>query len=111
VSGIVFFATEDLDGVVEFYRDVVDAEVWREQVDCTILERGSFRFAFCARDRVENCGILTFLYPDRVAVDRAHERVSAVVDADEPAVPERYDIYRFFATDPEGRTIEFQTFL
>jgi len=28
-----------------------------------------------------------------------------------PEVNEQYDIYQFFADDPEGRTLEFQTFL
>ncbi|NIQ07613.1 MAG: hypothetical protein GWO20_18420 [Candidatus Korarchaeota archaeon] len=29
----------------------------------------------------------------------------------EPKVNEKYQIYHFFAEDPEGRTIEFQHFL
>lgn len=110
MGGIVFFATEELDPVVEFYVDRVGAERWLEQPDCTILAYDGFRFAFCERDRTETCGILTFVFDDRAGVDRAYDRLEDRA-RDPPAVSETYGIYRFFADDPDGRTAEFQTFL
>lgn len=109
MGGIVFFATERHDEVVAFYRDVVGADVWREQPDCTILDHEGFRFGFCARDRTENCGILTFVYEEDETVDRMHDRVGDAAD-EEPHYNEIYDIYQFFASDPDGRTVEFQVF-
>lgn len=109
VAGIVFFATEYHDSVVEFYVDVVGADVWLEQTDCTILQRGEFRFGFCDRDATDDCGILTFVYDTPAAVDAMHETVGdAAVQT--PHENDEYDIYQFFAEDPDGRTVEFQTF-
>ncbi len=110
MSGIVFFATEDPEPVIEFYVDRVGAERWLDQPDCTVLEYEGFRFAFCERDRTESCGILTFLADDRAGVDRLYERLEDRA-RDPPAVSDKYRIYRFFAEDPDGRTAEFQTFL
>jgi hypothetical protein len=109
MSGIVFFATENHDAVVEFYRETVGADVWLDQSDCTILESDEFRFGFCARDRTDDCGTLTFVYDSRDAVDRMHETVGDAAHG-EPHASETYDIYRFFAEDPDGRTTEFQVF-
>ncbi|MFC6786238.1 VOC family protein [Halobaculum halobium] len=118
-SGIVFFRTADRKRVVDWYREVADADVWLEQPGCTILERGDFRFGFCDADDAGDDadhgdaaseGILTFVYSDRAGVDRAHDRVGDAA-REQPHVNGRYDIYQFFADDPDGRAAEFQTFL
>ena len=110
MSGIVFYATENHDAVVEFYRDRLGMELWLEQPDCTILEHGNLLVGFCDRDRTDDCGIVTFLYPDRAGVDAAHDRLADVA-REEPHRNPTYDIYQFFATDPDGRTVECQAFL
>ncbi|PSQ18035.1 glyoxalase [Halobacteriales archaeon QS_8_69_26] len=110
MSGIVFFRTEDPGPVVSFYTESVGAEVWLEQPGCTILEHGGFKFGFCERDVTETCGILTFYYEDRAAVDGMYEELSDHARGP-PEENEQYDIYQFFAEDPDGRTAEFQTFL
>jgi len=110
MNGIVFFGTGDLGRVVSFYRESVDADVWLDQGDCTILDHGGFRFGFCERPTTDTCGILTFSYADRAAVDERYERLGDSA-RDPPAVEEDYDIYHCFADDPDGRTVEVQTFL
>ncbi|MGM0606544.1 MAG: VOC family protein [Halobacteriota archaeon] len=110
MSGIVFFATERHDDVVEFYTDTIGATVWLEQPDCTILEHDGFRFGFCDRDRTDGCGILTFVYESTGAVDEMYERVGDAA-IEEPHENETYDIYQCFAEDPDDRTVEFQVFL
>ena len=110
MTGIVFHATEAHDEVVDFYTDVFDAEVRLEQPDCTILDYDGFLFGFCDRDHTDDCGILTFVFPDRAGVDAAHERLGDAV-VDEPRENETYDIYQCFAVDPDGRTVECQAFL
>lgn len=107
--GLVFFRTAAHDEVIEFYTGAVGASVWLEQPGCTILEHGEFRVGFCGADEAETCGTVTFVYDDRAGVDAAHDRLAARAD-DDPRYNERYEIYQFFATDPEGRTVEFQTF-
>jgi len=114
MSGIAFYATERYDAVVDFYHETMGATVRLEQPDCTILGYENLLFGFCERDRTDDCGILTFVYPDRDAVDEAHAELSRAVSADaieEPHENERYDIYQFFAEDPDGRAVECQAFL
>ncbi|PSP59063.1 glyoxalase [Halobacteriales archaeon QH_7_66_36] len=108
-DGITFFRTDARDAVVAFYRDRLDCTTWREQPDCTILHDGDYALGFCARDLPETDGCLTFLREDRAGVDVAYESLAAVADA-EPRYNETYEIYQFFAEDPEGRTVEVQTF-
>jgi len=108
MDGIVFFGTERHDEVVEFYRDL-GAEVWLEQPDCTILRAGGFRVGFCAREDADTDGIVTFVFEDRAGVDDAYAGLEDLAD-DPPRYNGAYEIYQFFAEDPEGRTVEFQTF-
>lgn len=108
MDGIVFFRTERLEEIVEFYRDL-GATVWLEQPDCTILQVGEFRVGFCARDSADTEGMVTFVYDDRKRVDEMYEQLEAVAEGP-PTFNKKYDIYQFFATDPEGRTVEFQVF-
>ncbi len=110
MAGLVFFATENHDELVRFYCDELDCTVWLDQPGCTILQHGHMLLGFCDRDETDECGIVTFYYDDREAVDRMYDRLRGRADG-EPVENEEYDIYQFFATDPDGRTLEFQTFL
>lgn len=110
MDGIVFFRTEQESRVVEFYRERLGATVWLDQDGCTILRRGEFKFGFCERDTTEDCGILTFYVEDRGAVDTVYDDLADCA-RDPPETNEQYDVYQFFAEDPDGRTVEVQTFL
>ncbi|AGB16826.1 hypothetical protein Halru_2240 [Halovivax ruber XH-70] len=110
MSGIVFFGTRSRESVVEFYVERVGADHWLEQPDCTILRYDNQLLGFCDRDRAETDGTITVVFDSAATVDDAYERLSDVAH-DEPVENERYRIYQFFADDPEGRTVEFQTFL
>ena len=110
MSGIVFYATANHDAGVDFYRETAGMDAWLEQPDCTILRDGNLLVGFCDRDRTDDCGIVTVVHPDRAAVDDAHDRFGDAA-VEEPHVNETYDIYQFFARDPDGRTVECQAFL
>ena len=110
MSAIVFFRTQDEDRVVEFYRERVGAETWLDQDGCTILRHGEFKFGFCGREATDDCGIVTFYYDDRGRVDELYDRLGDCADGP-PETNEQYEVYQFFAEDPDGRTVEFQTFL
>ncbi|MFQ3294785.1 MAG: hypothetical protein ACI9PP_002410 [Halobacteriales archaeon] len=110
MAGIVFFGTEQRDEIVQFYTDVVGAEVWLEQTGCTILQHGNFLFGFCENEDTEDNGVVTFYYDTSDQVDRMYDRLEDRA-RDEPVENEEYEIYQFFADDPDGRTMEFQTFL
>jgi hypothetical protein len=109
MTGIVFFGSEDYEATASFYAEQVGAEVWLEQSACTILKYDNFLFGFCDSDETESEGVLTFVTDDREGVDAFYERFADRARG-EPEVNEEYDIYQFFADDPEGRTMEFQTF-
>lgn len=110
MAGIVFFGTESLTEVVEFYVEMLDAERWLDQPDCTILQYDNMLFGFCERETAETDGTITFVVDSKRAVDELYERLGHVSE-EPPAENERYRIYQCFAEDPEGRTVEVQTFL
>jgi predicted lactoylglutathione lyase len=110
MTGIVFYRTEQLDAVVDFYETAVGMDSWVEQPDCMILERDGFKLGFCAREETDDGSIVTFVSETREGVDEMYNRLQDQAH-DEPAENETYEIYHFFATDPDGRTVECQTFL
>ncbi len=110
MTGIVFFGSRDYEAMSAFYVEEVGAEVWLEQAACTILQYDNQLFGFCASDEAETDGTLTFVTETRAGVHAFYDRFAERANG-EPVVNEEYDIYQFFAEDPEGRTMEFQTFL
>ncbi len=110
MSGLTFFGTAMPDEIVEFYTEKLGMEIWLEQSGCTILKHGNLLLGFCESERPDVQGTITFFYPDREDVDEMHEKFADIAIT-ELKENERYRIYNFFAKDPEGRSIEFQTFL
>lgn len=109
MSGIVFFRCRDLDRLKSFYVDKVGCELWLEQADCALFRHGNFIFGLCRREEIDTCGIITFFYETREEVDRRYEDFKDSAQAP-PSFNEKYNIYQFFARDPDGRTLEFQYF-
>ena len=110
MSGIIFLATEDLSKMKEFYIDRIGMELWLEKEDCIIFRHGNLMLGFCERDRIDDQGIITFFYESIEQVDDAFDRVWTEA-VGKPLENEKYCIYHFFAKDPEGRMVEFQSFL
>lgn len=111
MPGIVFFRTEKRAAVVDFYTERLGFQQWLEQeAGCTILERDNLLVGFCDGDSSETEGIVTVVVEDRDAVDALFEALEDVA-REQPHENEAFDIYQFFATDPDGRTVEIQTFL
>ena len=109
MSGIVFFRTRRLEEIREFYTRRAGMEVWLDQGDVSILKEGNLLVGFHQAERADLDGLITFFCPDRMAVDRMYERFAVEAKAP-PRVNEKYRIYHFFAADPEGRGLEFQSF-
>lgn len=110
MAGIVFFRTTILQEIVEFYVTDVGMHVWLEQEDCIILSQGNLLLGFCHGESPEIDGMITFFYPDKEDVDAMYDLLSHIATS-HPEMNEKYQIYQFFAEDPEGRTLEFQAFL
>lgn len=110
MSGIVFMKTCIQDQLREFYTNKVGCELWLDQGGCCLFRHGNFITGFCAADRAETSGMLTFFYETAADVDAMYEIMKDCADGP-PRENSRYRIYQFFAKDPEGRALEFQYFL
>jgi len=109
MNGIIFFKTNKLDILKDFYLNEIGCEIWLEQGDCMIFKFGNMLFGFCDREEVDKCGMITFFYKTQNEVDLIYKKFASIAEASQKMNP-KYQIYHFFAKDPEGRTIEFQWF-
>jgi len=108
-GGIVFFSTTMLESLSDFYTRQVGCSLWLDQGACKIFRHGNMLFGFCRADEADMQGVITFFYPTREQVDSMYERFSSMAN-EAPRMNERFNIYHFYAEDPEGRLIEFQYF-
>ena len=106
----MFFGTQQIDEIERFYTTLVGMEVWLKQEDCVILKHENILVGFCKRSRIDLSGIITFFYRTKEEVDAMYDRLEDIAQA-LPEKNEKYNIYRFFAHDPEQRVLEFQHFL
>lgn len=110
MSGILFFRTRHLQAITEFYQSIVGCSPWLDQTQCTILQHGNLLLGFCTADTSDIQGMITFFYPQKEGVDTLYNRLRERAET-EPRENNHFNIYHFFARDPEGRSIEFQSFL
>jgi nitroreductase len=110
MSGIVFKKTKDLETITDFYQNKIGMELWQDQSKCKIFEKGNLQLGFCEGDKIDNDGIITFYFDTKKEVDEFYKNKDLKV-TEEPRENKDFKIYQFFAEDPEGRTLEFQTFL
>lgn len=108
-GGIIFFQTQKLDQLNDFYINQVGCKLWLDQGGCQIFQFENMLFGFCQRDNIDDLGMITFYYSSRNEVDKMYQKFKAIA-ADKPKDNSDYRIYHFFAKDPDGRNIEFQYF-
>lgn len=110
MAGIIFYSTKSLNLTTEFYVERIGMKTWLKQDNCVILRHGNLLLGFCEREPPETSGVITFFYRSREEVDEMYEKLRDF-KLTEPKENDEYKIYHFFAEDPEGRKVEFQTFL
>ncbi|MFX0053967.1 MAG: VOC family protein [Promethearchaeota archaeon] len=110
MAGIIFFRTKDLDTIIQFYTERLGMIVWLEQKGCTILNHGNLLLGFCQKDVCESEGVITFFVEDKEEIDTIYNDLQDIATT-LPVENHLYKIYQFYALDPEGRTLEFQSFL
>lgn len=110
MSGIVFFKTQSLDIIHHFYHYTLEMKIWLEQPNCYIYKKGNLLLGFIAADVTEKEGIITIFNQNKEVIEKAYEQFSCLV-TQELKVNPKFNIYHFYISDPEGRKIEFQTFL
>lgn len=111
---ILFLATDDLKRTDDFYRNVLDLELYKDQGKCMIyrINKGA-AIGFCthiAKNLNEKSPILTLIVDD---VDRLYKEIKAkgIETLDIPKENKEFNIYHFFLKDNNGYTIEIQKFL
>jgi nitroreductase len=110
MSGLLFLPTPDLRSSVSFFTSKLDMDLWLDQDDCAILQHGNLLLGFCERPGGSFEGIITIFYETREEIDAAYQALGNLAE-EPPQENKAYRIYHFFARDPEGRRLEFQTFL
>jgi predicted lactoylglutathione lyase len=110
MAGIVFVRTHALAPLREFYLETMGMSVWLEQPGIAILSHENMLVGLQEADTTDRDSLLTFWFRSREEVDAMFERVRASA-LSPPRVNEQYQIYNFFATDPDGRRLECQAFL
>lgn len=108
-GGIIFFRTGDLAEIDDFYTNKIGCTLWLDQDSCRIYQHGNLLFGFCESGKSEKQGIITFFYKETKEVDAMYEKLKNIADK-KPIHNKRYNIYHFYAKDPEGRNVEFQSF-
>ena len=109
MPGIVFYKTKRLKAIKSFYLDQLGCDLWLDQGECLIFRHGNLLLGFCQRDRADTEGTICFVCRDVAAVNEAFRRLKPIT-LSLPSVNPRFDIFHFYAEDPEGRMLEFQCF-
>jgi len=108
-GGIVFMKSEMPGELKSFYMEKVGAELWLDQGPCQIYKFGNMLFGFCNGQPPSMDGVITFFYPTRKEVDKMYEKLYDIATTS-VKMNNKFNIYHFYARDPEGRSIEFQFF-
>lgn len=109
MSGILFCKTAAFESVLSFYMERVGMKIWLGQPDIAILKHGNFLLGLHRQPEADTAGLITFFYGSRAEVVAMHGALHDCATS-APKRNDRYDIYHFFARDPEGRGLEFQCF-
>ena len=110
MAGIVFLRSNNLSEMLEFYCNRIKMTKWLSQPDIEILQHENFLVGFHHQSTVDKDSLLTFFYQTKEEVDNMYNQLKDIA-VTEPVKNTKYNIYNFFARDPEGRKLEFQSFL
>ena len=110
MAGIVFLRTENLEKITDFYINVIGMKKWLEQPGVMILQHDNFLLGFHEQSAIDKDSLITFFYKTKEEVHHMYATLG-VSSIKAPSDNEKYRTFNFFAKDPEGRIIEFQTFL
>ncbi|HUT81750.1 MAG TPA: VOC family protein [Candidatus Bathyarchaeia archaeon] len=116
-STITFLQTDNLEKTTEFYTEILNCKLVVDQGLCRIFKttQGSY-LGFCLHeflDKGKNSVCLTFVCETKKEVNEWFDflQKNNVEVKNPPKENTKFQIYNFFATDPNGITIEIQCFL
>ena len=111
---ITFFGTEDLIKTSNFYLNILELTLYKDQGVCLIFNINSqSKIGFCENMSVihnDKSPIITLVTED---VDIFYKKLIklGLEITEKPKINQRFNIYHFFFKDPNGYTIEIQKFL
>jgi catechol 2,3-dioxygenase-like lactoylglutathione lyase family enzyme len=110
---IVFFGTDDLEKNKQFYCEILDLKIYKDQKYCLIYEiNNKSKIGFCnhmKKNAFEKSPIITFVVEN---VDYFYDTlIKKGMKIDSPQYNDKFKIYHFFFEDPDGYTIEVQKFM
>ena len=112
---VTWVYTEDLPGTATFYAEVLGLELVLDQGACRIFRAAPDAFLGVCRARpgryVEPKGVVLTLVSQSVDAWYAYLCAREVALEGPPEHSEQFNVYCFFARDPNGYLIEFQRFL
>lgn len=110
---IAFFGTDNLRATDQFYNQVLELPLFKDQGKCRIYDvPGGGRLGFCTHlpaMQGEKTPILTLLTEDVDGIWLKLE--NAGMQPKQPQNNRKFNIYHFFVPDPNGYTVEIQRFL
>lgn len=110
MSGIIFFKTKSLENITNFYVQQLDHKFWLKQINCNILQSDQLLIGFLESEQVDNQAVITLFFKTKEEVDHYYEKLKHIA-LSKPITNDKYNLYHFYAKDPENRTLEFQCFL
>lgn len=112
MDSIVFLPTLDLERTRQFYTETLGLDLVLDQGTCLILKAGGGFWGFCASENGHSEPSKTILTLVTDDVDAWHARLIAagVVCDGEPRLNQRFQIYHFYAEEPNGYRLEVQRF-
>jgi len=108
---VTFVYSSDLDRSHRFYRGILGLEMVLDQGACRIYRVSSSGYVgVCNHREPEPAGVVVTIVSEDVDGWHATLTGAGISTDGPPRHNDRFDIYHFFATDPDGHHIEFQRF-
>lgn len=116
-NSIVFFPTNNLDVVEDFYTNILEFSVYHRTKNSVIFntEHGCLGFVHYGDNRPLASGnCISFDLGSIEDVDKAYEKLKTHGKCDIKAAPQKhrnFPVYSFFFHDPNGYLLEYQYIL
>lgn len=111
---VTWIYTHDLQGTARFYGETLGLEQVLDQGSCRIYKTSATSFLGVCQVRqgrfVEPKGVVITMVTKDVDEWHAHLKARGVAILETPAYHPSFDVYCFFAADPNGYKLEFQAF-
>ncbi len=111
---VTWVYTDDLPGTARFYGETIGLEQVLDQGGCRIYKTSATSFLGVCQVRpgrfVEPKGVVITMVTRDVDEWHAFLKARSVTILEPPAYHPSFDVYCFFAADPNGYKLEFQAF-